>query len=100
MYQMQPLLYMLKSPECPYLVEASTAYVMVNCKDGMERAIHEKLRETSYICDVIGTYGSYDIIAKIVSPTLEDLRDTLCKIRKIDNIRSTTTLICLSAGLE
>ncbi len=87
---------MLRSPENTYLAEASTAFVMVNCKDGSEQAIHDALKETRYISDVLGTYGSYDIIAKIVSPTLEGLRDTISKIRRIEDIRSTTTLICLS----
>ena len=89
---------MLKSPECSYLDSVSTAYVMVNCKDGAEQTIHEKLKETSYVSDILGTYGSYDIVAKIVSPTLGALRDTICKIRKIEDIRSTTTLLCLNAG--
>lgn len=82
------------------MATVSTAYVMVNCRDGAEETIRDKLRETRYVRDILETYGSYDIVAKIVSPTLEDLRDTIGKIRKIEEIRSTTTLICLNGVSE
>ena len=41
-----------------------------------------------------GTFGAYDILAKIESPQGEDLRETITwKIRKIGKIRSTLTLM-------
>ena len=41
-----------------------------------------------------GTFGAYDILAKIESSQVEDLRETITwKIRKIDKIRSTLTLM-------
>ena len=50
------------------------AYILINCE--------------------IGTFGAYDILAKIESPQVEDLRETITwKIRKIDKIRSTLTLM-------
>jgi DNA-binding Lrp family transcriptional regulator len=91
-----PLLHMLESPKYTYLTEVSTAYVMVNCRDGTEKTIHDRLREAGYVSEILGTYGSYDIVVKIVAPTLGDLRDTISKIRRIKDIRSTTTLLCLS----
>jgi len=43
---------------------------------------------------VHGTFGAYDILAKIESPTVDVLRETITwKIRKIDQIRSTLTLM-------
>ena len=41
-----------------------------------------------------GTFGAYDILAKIESTTVDVLRETITwKIRKIDQIRSTLTLM-------
>lgn len=41
-----------------------------------------------------GTFGAYDILAKIESDTIEKLRETITwKIRKIEKIRSTLTLM-------
>jgi len=44
--------------------------------------------------EVHGTFGAYDILAKIESDTVEKLRETITwKIRKIEKIRSTLTLM-------
>ena len=44
--------------------------------------------------EVHGTFGAYDILAKIESPTVEALREVITwKIRKIEKIRSTLTLM-------
>ena len=41
-----------------------------------------------------GTWGVYDIVAKVVSETGESLRETITRnIRKIPSIRATLTLI-------
>ena len=41
-----------------------------------------------------GTFGAYDIIAMISSETVEKIRETISwKIRKIEKIRSTLTLM-------
>ncbi len=44
--------------------------------------------------EVHGTFGAYDILAKIESPSVEALREVITwKIRKIEKIRSTLTLM-------
>ncbi|MDE1767540.1 MAG: Lrp/AsnC ligand binding domain-containing protein, partial [Thaumarchaeota archaeon] len=78
------------------LAESSTAYLMVNCQNGQEHTVRDKLRGMRYVSDVLDTCGNYDIVAKIEPPTLEELRDTISRIRRIKDIRCTTTLICLS----
>ena len=41
-----------------------------------------------------GTFGAYDILAKVEASLVEKLRETITwKIRKIANIRSTLTLM-------
>jgi DNA-binding Lrp family transcriptional regulator len=39
-------------------------------------------------------YGVYDIIARIETGTMQDLKDTISwKIRRLDKVRSTLTMI-------
>ena len=70
------------------------AYVLINCELGSEESIIQQLGNLDGVTEVNGTFGAYDILAKIESAQVEDLRETITwKIRKIDKIRSTLTLM-------
>jgi len=70
------------------------AYFLINCEIGSEEEVITALKNIDSIKEVHGTFGAYDILAKIESPQVEDLRETITwKIRKIDKIRSTLTLM-------
>jgi len=72
----------------------ATAYILINCELGSEELIIQQLKNIDDISEVSGTFGAYDILAKIESPTVEKLREIITwKIRKIDHIRSTLTLM-------
>ena len=72
----------------------ATAYVLINCELGSEKSIIQELKNLDSVIEVHGTFGAYDILAKIESPTVDVLRETITwKIRKIDQIRSTLTLM-------
>ena len=72
----------------------ATAYVLINCELGSEESIIQELKNLDGVIEVHGTFGAYDILAKIESSTVEVLRETITwKIRKIDQIRSTLTLM-------
>ena len=72
----------------------ATAYVLINCELGSEEEIINQLKELEGVTEVHGTFGAYDILSKIESSTVEALRETITwKIRKIDKIRSTLTLM-------
>ena len=72
----------------------SVAFVMINCKAGYETEVIEQLRNIEEVTEVIPTYGSYDILAKIESSTINHVRDIIIwKIKKIERIYSTTTLM-------
>jgi len=72
----------------------ATAYVLINCELGSEEEIIKQLKNLEGVIEVHGTFGAYDILAKIESSTVEMLRETITwKIRKIKKIRSTLTLI-------
>ena len=70
------------------------AYILINCELGSEESIIQQLKSIDDIIEVSGTFGAYDILAKIESSTVEVLREIITwKIRKIDQIRSTLTLM-------
>ncbi len=77
-----------------------SAYVLINCDIGSEEDVISRLKTIDGVKDVHGTFGAYDIIAKVESDNQETLRDTIAwKIRKIERIRSTLTLMTI-AGKE
>ena len=72
----------------------ATAYVLINCELGSEESIIQELKNLDGVIEVHGTFGGYDIVAKIESATVDALREVITwKIRKIDQIRSTLTLM-------
>ena len=74
----------------------ATAYVLINCDLGSEEQIIEELKHISDVKEVHGTFGVYDILAKVESANVETLRETIMwKIRKIDKVRSTLTLMVI-----
>ena len=72
----------------------ATAYILLKCELGSEESIIQQLKNLDGILEVHGTFGAYDILTKIESPTVEKLREIITwKIRKMDQIRSTLTLM-------
>ncbi len=70
------------------------AYVLINCEIGSEEKVISDLKTVGGVTEVHGTFGAYDILAKVESDQVETLRETITwKIRKIDKIRSTLTLM-------
>jgi DNA-binding Lrp family transcriptional regulator len=71
-----------------------TAYVLLNSTLGTEEEVIQKLQEIKSIKEVHATFGTYDILTKIETSTVEALRDIITKkIRNFDNVRSTLTLM-------
>jgi DNA-binding Lrp family transcriptional regulator len=51
-----------------------TAYVLINCDLGSEEEIIKEIKKLPEAVEVSGVYGVYDIISKIRSDSLHDLR--------------------------
>ena len=70
------------------------AYVLINCDLGSEEDVIDALKNVEDVKEIHGTFGAYDIIAKVDNSKIDTLRETITwKIRKIDRIRSTLTLM-------
>ena len=72
------------------------AFVFLNCDLGSEKSVIDQLQQLDTVKEVHGTFGSYDILAKLESSSNEELSLTLSKkIRKFKNINSSMTLIAM-----
>lgn len=78
-----------------------TAYVLLNSDLGTDETIITKVKgildnEENITYEVQGVYGVYDIVLKISSENTENLRSVITnKIRKIDKVQSTLTMMVI-----
>jgi DNA-binding Lrp family transcriptional regulator len=70
------------------------AHVLINCDLGFENQVISDLQKLNSIQEVKGVYGVYDVIVKLYSPNIQELRENITEdIRKIKNVISTITLL-------
>ena len=79
----------------------SKAYMLITSHVGKEDSIIALLRNIETIKEAHGAFGTYDIIAKLASDSEENIHDQISnKIRKIQEIRSTLTLLVKDEGFK
>jgi DNA-binding Lrp family transcriptional regulator len=72
----------------------ATAFVLINAEIGSEGEVLKDLKAIPEVQEAHMVYGVYDIIARIETETMQDLKDTISwKIRRLDKVRSTLTMI-------
>lgn len=77
----------------------SKAYLMINCESGSEEHVFDEIRTFPEIKEATLTIGRHDILALIQASSPDGLRDVISmKVRKIPEIRCTTTLVCTEPG--
>ncbi len=70
------------------------AYVLIICDRGYEEAVIEDLKHIDSVKEVHGTFGAYDIIAKVENQEKDKIRDTIVwNIRKLEHVHSTLSLM-------
>jgi DNA-binding Lrp family transcriptional regulator len=71
-----------------------SAFVLMNAELGKETQIVNELEKIPNVKEVYPVYGVYDVMMVIESDSMETLRETITsKIRKLDGIKSTLTMI-------
>ncbi len=71
-----------------------SAFVLMNAELGKENQIVSEIKKIEHVKEVYPVYGVYDVLMVIESDSMEDLRETITsKIRKLDGIKSTLTMI-------
>jgi hypothetical protein len=69
------------------------AFVFLNCDIGTRPAIVGEINSISGVSEAVQVSGVYDIVAKVSEESREDIAKSVKKIRAIDNIISSLTMI-------
>jgi DNA-binding Lrp family transcriptional regulator len=69
---------------------------LVNCSLGSEAKVIQEIRDLDYVDKVYRVYGVYDIIVTITASDREDLQRKIILLRRLDEIKSTLTLLELT----
>ena len=69
------------------------AFVLVNAELGYEEDVIREIRKLPDVREAHLVYGMYDIMVKIEGSTGNKVEELVTKIRRMDKIRSTQTLI-------
>ena len=73
------------------------AYVLVQSTIGHEMEVLNDLLKLELVKEAKGTFGYYDILAKIEATSEKEIEKIITKkIRKIKNVNTTTTLSVIS----
>ena len=74
----------------------AVAYVLVSTEIGAEKEVLEKLRNIPEVKEAYIVYGVYDIVVKVDIGDVDKLKDIITtRIRRLDKVRSTLTMIAV-----
>jgi DNA-binding Lrp family transcriptional regulator len=68
------------------------AYVLVNTEE-FDVELMKALRKIKGVEEAYPLYGVYDIIARTKAETMDEIKEIHSKIRKLDRVRQTLTMI-------
>jgi DNA-binding Lrp family transcriptional regulator len=72
------------------------AYVLINTEVGTEDQVLKMVRKVEHVKEAYTVYGVYDLIIRVESESMESLKAIITeKIRKIELVRSTLTMILM-----
>ncbi|MFH2110733.1 MAG: Lrp/AsnC ligand binding domain-containing protein [Candidatus Bathyarchaeota archaeon] len=72
------------------------AYVLINAEIGAEADVLKAVSKIPEVKEAYMVYGVYDIITMVEATTMQELKDVISwKIRRLENVRSTITMIVL-----
>ena len=73
------------------------AYVLVQSTIGHEMEVLSELLKIQFVKEAKGTFGYYDILVKIEGDSEKEVEKIITKkIRKVQNVNTTTTLSVIS----
>ena len=72
----------------------ASAYLLLNVETGTEEEVMNSLKDLSEVKEARMVYGVYDIIVRVETETMEDLKNVVSwTIRRLNRVRSTMTMI-------
>ncbi len=73
-----------------------SGFVLINCELGTEEHTINELKSFDVVKEADQIFGVYDIIAKLVATSNEELKDTITnKIHNLKNVKSNLTLLTI-----
>lgn len=70
------------------------AFVLINAEIGSEDDVVTELRKIGNVKESYVVYGVYDLVAKVEADSMDKLKEVVTwKIRRLDKVRSTLTMI-------
>ena len=78
-----------------------TAYVLLNIKPESEMEVIKQIKDImktenqSVRYELQGVFGVYDIVLKIESESMDDVTNMIARIRRIDEISTTMTMLVI-----
>jgi DNA-binding Lrp family transcriptional regulator len=76
------------------------AYVLINCDLGTEDGVIKELKSVSGVSEVKGVFGVYDVIAKVNASSENDIKKVIAKIRSMNGIKSSLTMMVIGGQGE
>jgi DNA-binding Lrp family transcriptional regulator len=75
------------------------AFVLINAEIGSEDEVVGELRKITNVKESYVVYGVYDLVAKVEAESMDKLKEIVTwKIRRLDKVRSTLTMIVVEAS--
>jgi DNA-binding Lrp family transcriptional regulator len=72
----------------------NVAYILVKCKLGLEEKVINSLKRIDGVAEVERVYGTpYDIIVKVECDTPKKFEAVVWRVRRVDRVISTQTLL-------
>jgi DNA-binding Lrp family transcriptional regulator len=71
------------------------AFILANVETGSEDNVIKNLRQNGFVEEVYVSNSPYDLIIKVKTETMEDLKEAVHKIRTANQVKSTLTLIMM-----
>ncbi|MGH9993402.1 MAG: Lrp/AsnC ligand binding domain-containing protein [Nitrososphaera sp.] len=76
------------------------AYVLINCDLGTEESVIKELKSISGVSEVKGVFGVYDVIAKISSDSEVGIKKVIGKVRSLNSVKSSLTMMVVEGQGE
>jgi len=75
------------------------AFVLITSETGAEDEVLKALEEIHEVREIHQIHGVYDIIAQVEAETMPELKEIVTqRIRLLDKVHTTLTMICLDPG--
>ena len=70
-------------------------YVLISAETGHTEGVLAELEKMDAVEEAYMVYGTFDIVAKIRTDTMDTIKDTIIQVRLLGKVRSTQTMVVM-----